>query len=66
MGEMRNACNVLVWKPEGKSPFERPRQKWEDNIRMDLRKTGWEIVDWMHQTQDRDCQLLKKDSAPWR
>jgi hypothetical protein len=31
-----------------------PRHRWEDNIKMDLRKKGWEGVDWMHLAQDRD------------
>jgi hypothetical protein len=35
-----------VGKPEGKRPLERPRRKWEDGIRMDLRKTGWGSVEW--------------------
>jgi hypothetical protein len=37
---MRNAYKILVRKPEGKRPFGRPRHKWEDNIRMDLREIG--------------------------
>jgi len=32
----------------------RPRRRWEDNIRMDLREIGWEDVNWMHLAQDRD------------
>jgi hypothetical protein len=48
MGQMRNADSILVGKPEGKRPLGRPRHKWEDNIRMDVRKIGWEGVDWMH------------------
>jgi len=39
---------------EGKRPLERYRRKWEDNIKMDLRETVWEDVDWIHLTQDRD------------
>jgi hypothetical protein len=35
---MRNVYKILVVKPEGKRPFGRPRRRWEDNIRMDLRK----------------------------
>jgi hypothetical protein len=38
---MRNAYNVLVGKSEEKRPLGRPRRRWEDNIRMDLRETGW-------------------------
>jgi hypothetical protein len=37
MGEKRNACRILVGKPEGKSPLARPRHRWVDNIRIDLR-----------------------------
>jgi hypothetical protein len=45
---MRNAYKILVGKPEGKKALGRPRRRWEDNIRMDLRGIGWEGVDWMH------------------
>jgi len=48
MGEMRNACKILVRKPEGWRPLGRPRHRWEDNVRMYLREIGWENVDWMH------------------
>jgi hypothetical protein len=41
-------------KPEGKRPLGRPRHRWEDNIRMDLREMGWEIVTWIHLAQDKD------------
>jgi hypothetical protein len=40
MGEERKVCKVLVGKPEGKRPMGRPRRRWEDGIRMDLRETG--------------------------
>jgi hypothetical protein len=40
MGEYRNVGRVLVGKPEGKRPLGRPRRKWEDGIRMDLREIG--------------------------
>jgi len=36
-GQMRNAYNILVGKPEGNSPLGRPRRRWNHNIRMDLR-----------------------------
>jgi hypothetical protein len=39
MGEERKVYKVLVVKPEGKRPLGRPRHRWEDGIRMDLRKT---------------------------
>jgi len=40
MGERRGACGVLVGKPEGKKPLDRPRHRWEDT-KMDLQKVGW-------------------------
>ncbi|KAJ4442507.1 hypothetical protein ANN_04094 [Periplaneta americana] len=40
MGESRNACRVLAGRPEGKRPLGRPRRRWEDNIKMDLRENG--------------------------
>jgi hypothetical protein len=54
MGERRNAYNVLVRKFEGKKPLSKPKNICEDDIRIDLRETGWEAVDWMHLAQDRD------------
>jgi len=44
---------VLVGKPEGKRPVERPRRRWKDNIKMDLREVRWG-GDWMELAQDRD------------
>jgi hypothetical protein len=41
MGEGRNVYRVLVGKPEGKRQLERPRRRWEDGVKMDLRETGW-------------------------
>jgi hypothetical protein len=43
MGDVRNAYRILVGKPEEKIPRRRPRRRWEDNIRMDLSETGWEM-----------------------
>jgi hypothetical protein len=43
MGEMRNAYNIVVAKPEGKTPLGRPRCRWKDNSRMDLRETSWKL-----------------------
>jgi hypothetical protein len=40
VGELRKMLKVLVGKPEGKRPLGRPRCRWEDGIRMDLRETG--------------------------
>jgi hypothetical protein len=54
MGRMRKMYKVLVGKPERKSPLGRPRRKWEDGIRMDLREIGLGGVDWIRLSQDRD------------
>jgi hypothetical protein len=54
MGEERKVYKVLVGKPEGRRPLERPRRRWEDGIRMDLRKIGLGGVDWIRLAQDRD------------
>ena len=43
MGEGRGVPRVLVGKPEGKRPLERPRRRWEDNIKMDLQEVGYEL-----------------------
>ncbi|KAJ4438944.1 hypothetical protein ANN_14898 [Periplaneta americana] len=53
MGESRNAYRVLVGRPEGKKPLGRPRRRWEDNIKMDLREVGYDR-DWINLAQDRD------------
>jgi hypothetical protein len=42
MGEKRNACRILVGMPEGKRPLGRPRRRWVENIKMDLREIGWD------------------------
>jgi hypothetical protein len=52
--EERKVYKVLVGKPEGKRPLGRPRRRWEDGIRMDLRKIGLGGVDWIRLSQDRD------------
>jgi hypothetical protein len=53
MGEKRNACRILVGKPEGKRPLRRPRNRCVDNIKMDLRETGWGSMDWIDLAQKR-------------
>ncbi|KAJ4448285.1 hypothetical protein ANN_10299 [Periplaneta americana] len=45
---------VLVWRPEGKRPLERPRRRWEDNIKMDSREVGYDDREWINLAQDRD------------
>jgi hypothetical protein len=43
MGEGSGAYRALVGKPEGRRPLGRPRCRWEDNIKMDLREVGWGV-----------------------
>jgi hypothetical protein len=43
-----------VEEPEGKKPLGRPRRRWEDNIKMDLRLIGWGGMDLIHLAQDKD------------
>jgi hypothetical protein len=54
MGEERILYKVLVGKPGGKRPLDRPRQRWEDGIRIDIREIGLGGVDWIRLAQDRD------------
>ena len=53
MGESRAVYRVLVGKPEGTRPVGRPRHRWEDNIKGDLKEVGWGM-DWIDLTQDGD------------
>jgi hypothetical protein len=48
----RNVCRILVGRPEGKRPLGRPRRRWVDNIKMDLRGIGWDYLDWIDMAQD--------------
>jgi hypothetical protein len=45
---------ILVGNPEGKRPLGRPRRRWVDNIKIDLRELGWTGGDWIDLAQDRD------------
>jgi hypothetical protein len=49
-----NAYRILVGKPEEKRPLGRPRHRWEDSIKIDLREIGWGGIDWIDLSQDRD------------
>jgi hypothetical protein len=49
-----NRYRILVGKPEGKRPLGRPRRRWVDNIKMDLREIGWDGMDWIDLALDRD------------
>jgi hypothetical protein len=54
IGEKRNAYRILVGKPGGRRPLGRPRRRWVDNIKIDLREIGWDGVDCVDLAQDRD------------
>ena len=54
MGEERGVNRVLVGKPEGKRPLERPGRRWVDNIRMDVQEVGCGYMDWIGLAQDSD------------
>jgi hypothetical protein len=50
MGKERKVYKVLMSKPEGKRPLGRPRRRWEDGVRMDLREMSWGVwigFDWL-------------------
>jgi hypothetical protein len=53
MGEGRGVYRFLVGRPEGKRPLERPRHRWEDNIKMDLSAIGIDGPNWIELAQDR-------------
>jgi hypothetical protein len=49
-----SAYGILVRKPEGKRPLGRPKRKWMNNIKMDLREIGFNAMDWINLAEDRD------------
>jgi hypothetical protein len=49
-----NAYRILVRKPWGRRPPERPRRRWMDTIKMDFRDIGWGSINWIYLAQDRD------------
>jgi hypothetical protein len=53
-GELRNAYGISVGKPEGKRPLGRSRFRWAENNKIDLGKIGWDVMDWIELTRDRD------------
>jgi hypothetical protein len=54
MGEGRSVYRVLLGRPEGKRPLGRPRRRWEDNIKLDLREIGIDGAKWILLVQDRN------------
>jgi hypothetical protein len=54
MGAKMNAYRILLRKSEGKRPIGRPRRRWVDDIKIDLREIGWYGMAWIHLAQDRD------------
>jgi hypothetical protein len=52
-GEGRGVYRVFVGWPEGKRPLRRPRRRWEDNIKLDLRETEIDVANWIQLVQDR-------------
>jgi hypothetical protein len=54
MRATRNLFKISVKMPEGKRPLAKLRRRCEDNIKMDVRERGLEVVDWIHMAQDRD------------
>jgi hypothetical protein len=59
MGEKRNTYIILVGKTERKSPLGRPKRRWENNIKIDLRELGWGGMDWIYLAQDTNqCRTL--------
>jgi len=51
---VRNTYKMLFGKPEERRPLGKPKHRWEDNIRMDLKEIGWKGMDWIHLAHDRN------------
>jgi hypothetical protein len=54
MGKKRNIYRIFLGKIRGKTPLGRPRRRWENDFKMDLREIGWGGMDWIDLHQDRD------------
>jgi hypothetical protein len=54
MGQKRKKCRILVGRPEGKRPLGSPRRRLVNNIKMGLRETGWDDMDWTDLAQNSD------------
>jgi len=53
MGKVRSVFRVFVGRPKGKRPLGRPRRRWEDNIKLDLRDVGIDGAIWIRLAQDK-------------
>jgi hypothetical protein len=53
MEDGRGVYRVLVGRPEGKRPLEKPKRRWEDNTKLDLREIGIDGANWIQLAQDR-------------
>jgi hypothetical protein len=72
-GEKRNAYKILMGRTEGRRPLGRPRRRWADNSKMDLREIDWGGMDWIDLAQDRDqcrardhCNELSGSMKCWQ
>ncbi|KAJ4443132.1 hypothetical protein ANN_04782 [Periplaneta americana] len=66
MSESRNAHRVLVGRPEGTRPLGRPRRRWKDNIKMDLREVEYDARNWNNLAQDFETQTHRKHNQKER
>jgi len=57
-GNKKKCIHGVVGKPEGKGPLGTSRPNWEDNSKMNLTETGWEIVEWINLFQDKDMRQV--------
>jgi hypothetical protein len=68
MGETRNEYRILVGKPEGKSPLGRPRRRWANNTKINLREIELGGIDWIELAEDKgpvegSCELGNEPSG---
>ena len=54
MEDKRDAYRFMVGRPERKRPLERPKHRWEDNTKIDLKEVGWGDMDWIDLAQETD------------
>jgi hypothetical protein len=53
-GENSNTYSIFMGEPEGNTPLGRPRGRWENNSKMNLREEECSFMEWIHLVQDRD------------